>query len=90
MEKIKTTEIFDYLNKLGLADQVHLRNNNQMVFYHWNQIASDLIPSITIQGDKIERIYYPRSLVPRIFDWTNLTIENDFTKEVGYVRDYRR
>lgn len=34
MEKIKTTDLFNYLNKLGLADQVHLRNNNQMVFYH--------------------------------------------------------
>lgn len=65
---MKATKVFNYLNKLGLADQAHLRRENQIVFYHWNQIASELIPSVTIQNEKIERIYYPRSLVPKIFD----------------------
>lgn len=27
-------DLFDYLNRLGLADQIHLRNNEQIVFYH--------------------------------------------------------
>lgn len=31
---MKATEIYTYLNKVGLADQVHLRKGNQMVFYH--------------------------------------------------------
>lgn len=86
---MKATKVFNYLNKLGLADQAHLRRENQVVFYHWNQIASELIPSVTIQNEKIERIYYPRSLVPKIFDWVNQEIELDFTEEEKYVRDYR-
>lgn len=86
---MKATKVFNYLNKLGLADQAHLRRENQIVFYHWNQIASELIPSVTIQNEKIERIYYPRSLVPKIFDWANQEVELDFTEEEKYVRDYR-
>jgi hypothetical protein len=29
-----TLDLFEYLNKLGLADQVHLRNDSQIVYYH--------------------------------------------------------
>ena len=29
-----TSSIFEYLNKLGLADQVHFRNDEQIMFYH--------------------------------------------------------
>jgi len=29
-----TLELFDYLNKLNLADQVHIRQNDEIVFYH--------------------------------------------------------
>lgn len=31
---MKATEIFDYLKRLKLADQVHFRENGQIVFYH--------------------------------------------------------
>lgn len=31
---MKTSDIYEYLNKLGLADQVHLRKGDQIVFYH--------------------------------------------------------
>lgn len=34
MGREKATELFRYLRALGLADQVHLRNDNQVVFYH--------------------------------------------------------
>ena len=29
-----TLELFEYLNKLKLADQVHMRDNEEIVFYH--------------------------------------------------------
>ena len=28
------SRLFDILKKKGLADQAHLRSNNQVVFYH--------------------------------------------------------
>lgn len=86
---MKATELFAQLNRLGLADQAHLRNNNQVVFYHWNRQMSDLLPSLTLQDNKIEKIYYPRSIMPRIYHLINEDFEVDFTKEHGYVRNYR-
>lgn len=85
---MKTTEIFRYLNKIGFADQVHFRDGNQMVFYHWNAQMSDLIPSLTIEGNRIERIYYPRKFMPLIYKITPENIDNDFQDE-GFIRDYR-
>lgn len=82
-------EIFKYLNRLHLADQVHVRDGDQMVFYHWNRAMSDLIPSVVIQGDKIEQVYYPRSIVPRLYLIMNDKVENNFTMEEGYIRDKR-
>lgn len=29
-----TLDLYNYLNKLGLADQVHLRGKDQIVYYH--------------------------------------------------------
>lgn len=84
---MKATEIYSYLNKLGLADQVHLRKDNQIVFYHWNQIMSDLIPSLTVANGRIEKMYYGRTFIPKMYAFTNVEIENDFTDE-QYIRNY--
>jgi hypothetical protein len=87
---MKTTDIFNYLNKLGFADQVHLRNNDQIVFYHWNITSSDLLISLVIQGNRIEKISYSRSNYPKIYAMANTEIENDFDLDIHkYVRDKR-
>ena len=49
---------------------------------------TELIPSLTIQDNRIERIYYARSFMPKIYAFTNVDIENDFTTE-KFLRDYR-
>lgn len=49
---------------------------------------SDLIPSLTIEGNRIERIYYPRKFMPLIYKITPENIDNDFQDE-GFIRDYR-
>lgn len=85
---MKATEIYTYLNKVGLADQVHLRKGNQMVFYHWNRAMTELIPSLTIQDNRIEKMYYARAFMPKIYAFVNLEVENDFTNQ-QFLRDYR-
>lgn len=87
---MKLTELFEYLNKIGLAHQVHLRDNTQIVFYHWNKAMSDLLPSVTLQRNKVERLHYPRSTMPRLYIMVNYDFENDFDLSVHkFVRDKR-
>lgn len=81
--------LYEYLNKLGLADQVHLRGEEQIVFYHWNLAKSDLIPSLTLEGKRIEKMYYPRSVIPKIYALANQDFEYNFTNEHEFVRDKR-
>lgn len=85
---MKVTEIYKYLNKLGLADQVHLRNGNQIVFYHWNKGMTDLEPTLTIENNRIEKMYYARKIMPKMYVLTHLDIENDLANE-EFIRDYR-
>lgn len=85
---MKVTEIFNYLNKIGLADQIHLRNNNQIVFYHWNRAMSELIPSLTLQDNRVEKYYYSRSFIPKLYTLGATFIENDLKNE-EFIRDYR-
>lgn len=86
---MKATEVFDYLKRIKLADQVHFRENGQIVFYHWNIGMTDLVPSLTLENGRIEKIYYPRKVMPWIYIITTNTIENDFTTQ-EFLRDYRR
>jgi len=83
------TELFEILNKMKLADQVHFRDGEQIVFYHWNRGMSDLIPSLTIQKGRIERFHYNRAGMPRIYIMANYDFINDFTEEHKYIRDKR-
>lgn len=84
-----TSSIFEYLNKLGLADQVHFRNDEQIMFYHWNKAISDLIPSLLIKSNRIEKIYYQRAIMPKIYALANQVFENDLTTDDKFVRDFR-
>lgn len=87
---IKTTQIFGYLNKLGLADQVHFYDGEEIIFYHWNRAISDLILSVSIKNGLIERIDYPRMVIPLIYKMVNTKIENDLnTEEYKFTRDKR-
>lgn len=81
-------EIYKHLNKIGLCDQIHLRDN-ETVFYHWNRNKSDLIPTLSLHGTKIEQIYYSRSVAPLLYAYVNIEIENDLTNEDKFVRDKR-
>jgi len=87
--KKNMTELFELLNKNKLADQVHFRNGEQVVFYHWNKGMSDLIPSITLQRGKIEKFHYNRLAMPRVYIMANYDFINDFTEENKYIRDKR-
>lgn len=87
---LNATQIYVYLNKIGLAHQVHFRDGNELVFYHWNRARSDLIPSLTIRGERIENFNYPRSIIPLAYRAANTRIINDLDPEKhGYVRDMR-
>lgn len=82
-------DLFDYLNRLGLADQIHLRNNEQIVYYHWNKSKSDLIPSVVLKEGRIENLYYPRSNMPKVYALANQYFDNNITEEHRFVRDKR-
>ena len=87
--KKNMTELFELLNKNKLADQVHFRDGDQVVFYHWNRGMTDLIPSLTLQRGKIEKFHYNRIVMPRIYIMANIDFVNDFTAEHKYTRDKR-
>ena len=82
-------DLYEYLNKLDLADQVHIRGIDQIVFYHWNRAKSDLIPSLTLEGKRIEKMFYPRSVMPKIYALANQEFEFNFTDKHEFVRDLR-
>lgn len=85
-----TTEIFKYLNGIGLADQVHYRDGDQIVYYHWNKTMTDLVASLTLEGGRIERIYYPRKVTPKLYLVAARVIEDDFIgQNFDFIRDYR-
>ena len=86
---MKLTEIFRFLNKQGFADQVHIVEGEEYIFYAWNKRYSDLEPTVSIKNNKIERIYYSRSLIPFLFKITNIEIEYDFTENHKFVKDKR-
>lgn len=83
------TELFEILNKMKLADQVHFRDSNQVVFYHWNRGMTDLVPSLTLQRGKIEKFHYNRTIMPRVYIMANYEFINDFTEEHKFTRDKR-
>jgi len=85
----KMTDLFAILSKLELAHQVHFRDGNQFVFYHWNRNMTDLIPSLTIQNGRIEQLNYNRHIMPRVWVMANYEFINDFTEEHKYTRDKR-
>ena len=86
---MNTLELFNYLNKLGLADQVHLRSGGEIVYYHWNRGMTDLIPSVTLKDNRIEKLYYARTFMPKVFILANHSFTNNFTEEHKFVRDKR-
>ncbi len=89
-KSIKMTQIFGYLRELGLADQIHIRDDEEFVFYHWNQNISNLIVSLVIKHGLIEEVKYPRSKIPRIFNNMNVHIEDNLDLEKHkFVRDKR-
>ena len=81
-------ELYKYLNKIGLCDQIHLRDN-ETVFYHWNRNKSDLIPTLSLHEKRVEQVYYSRSVAPLLYFYINSDIENDLTSEDKFVRDKR-
>ena len=51
---------------------------------------SDLLPSLTLQRNRIEKMHYPRSIMPRIYVMANYEFENDLDlNEHKFVRDKR-
>jgi len=88
MEK-NMTELFEMLNKIELADQVHFRDNDQVVFYHWNRGMSDLIPSLTLQKGRIEKFHYNRTAMPIVYKMANYDFIDDFNEGHKYTRNKR-
>jgi len=89
MADISLKNIFIYLNKVRLADQIHIRDQ-EIVIYHWNRSMTDLNPSLIIHAGRIEQIYHPRSIVPKLYLAMNYNIVNDLDGTEGYVRDKRK
>ena len=85
----KLSKIFETLQKANLGDQVHLYRD-EVIVYHWNRNMTDLVQSVRIRGNKIEQVYYSRSIMPLVYRLINEEIDNDFTGEEPFVRDKRR
>lgn len=49
---------------------------------------TDLLPSLTIENNRIEKMYYARKFMPKLYALTHLEIVNDL-KDEEFVRDYR-
>jgi hypothetical protein len=85
-KELKMTQIYMYLNKRGLCDEVHKWGEHEYIFYHWNKVKSNLIPSLVVYKDKISEIKYSRDLIPVLFSLINYTIINDLKAEYKFVR----
>ena len=83
MEKnfLNATQIYIYLNKKGLCDQVHLFRDGEMIFYHWNQVGSQLIDSLVVKNGRIHKLGYPRDIIPGMFKRIDVPIKNNFVPE---------
>jgi hypothetical protein len=88
MANIRLKDIYGYLQKTGMADQIHIRNQ-EIVIYYWNRTLSDLIPAVAIHAGRIEQIYQPRSITPKLYLAMNYEVINDLDGTEGYVRDKR-
>ena len=88
MANISVKAIFAYLQKVRMADQIHIRNQ-EIVIYYWNRNMTDLIPSAVIRDNRIEQLYQPRSVVPKLYLYINAEVVNDLDGIEGYVRDKR-
>ena len=51
---------------------------------------TDLIPAVIIHDSRIEQIYQPRSVVPKLYLYMNIEVVNDLDGTEGYVRDKRK
>lgn len=85
---LTVTKIFEYLSKNDLAHQVHIRND-EIVFYHWNRNMTDLVTSVILRENRIEQIYYSRSVVPMLYTFMNSSVENDLDGTEKFIRDKR-
>lgn len=84
---IKMTQLYVYLNKLGLADQIFKWKEGEFTFYHWNKPMTNLIPSITVKDGEIYHIHYSRDMMPLIYKNVNAVILNDLDESHKFVRD---
>lgn len=50
---------------------------------------TDLIPSVTLKDNRIEKLYYARTFMPKVFILANHKFTNNFTEEHKFVRDKR-
>lgn len=89
MGNITVKSIFGYLQKSKMADQIHIRDQ-EIVIYYWNRNMTDLIPAVIIHDSRIEQIYQPRSVVPKLYLYMNIEVVNDLDGTEGYVRDKRK
>lgn len=89
-KEILMTDLFNYLQKKGLCDQIHIRQGEKIeyIFYHWNKVMSNLIPSVVIVNNFISELKYPREFMPMVFRYVNYKIQNNLTLEHKFVRGF--
>jgi hypothetical protein len=85
----KITKIFESLQNKGLAAQVHMYHD-ETIIYHWNRNMTDLIQAVRVRGNKIEQVYYSRTIMPLAYSLINEEINIDLTGKEAFVRDKRK
>lgn len=77
---LTTMEAYFYLSKKELCHQVHYFND-EIIFYHWNAVGSQLIESLIVKNNKIHKIGYSRDIVPALYQNINAEVIDNFNPE---------
>lgn len=67
-------DLYEYLNKKGLCDQIVEWDFHCFTFYHWNLKMSELVPTLSIVHGRITEVFYPRRIMPVVFRRINWEI----------------
>lgn len=81
-KRLNATQIYVYLNKKGLCDQVRIYDEGEIIFYHWNQVGSQLIDSLIVKGNQIHKLGYPRDIIPEMFKRVDVEIVNNLDPKI--------
>lgn len=79
---LNATQIYVYLNKKGICDQVRVLDDGEISFLHWNQVRSQLIEAAVVKNGMIHKLGYSREIIPALFARINTKIINNLDPKI--------